>query len=53
MMTGADHIRDIIAFPKTQRAQCLLTKAPSPVDDKQLRELHIRVRAPEAPKPAV
>jgi aspartyl-tRNA synthetase len=44
MMTGAESIRDVIAFPKTQRAQCLLTDAPSPVDDKQLRELHIRLR---------
>jgi aspartyl-tRNA synthetase len=50
MMTGAESIRDVIAFPKTQRAQCLLTQAPSPVDEKQLRELHIRLR--EAPKPA-
>jgi len=51
MMTGAESIRDVIAFPKTQRAQCLLTDAPSPVDEKQLRELHIRLRAkaPEAP----
>jgi aspartyl-tRNA synthetase len=44
MMAGAESIRDVIAFPKTQRAQCLLTDAPSPVDEKQLRELHIRLR---------
>ena len=44
MMTGAEHIRDVIAFPKTQRAQCLLTQAPSPVDERQLRELHIKLR---------
>ncbi len=49
MMTGAESIRDVIAFPKTQRAQCLLTHAPSPVDEKQLKELHIRLRAPAAP----
>jgi aspartyl-tRNA synthetase len=47
MMAGAESIRDVIAFPKTQRAQCLLTQAPSPVDEKQLRELHIRLRTAE------
>lgn len=52
LMTGAESIRDVIAFPKTQRAQCLLTQAPSPVDEKQLRELHIRLRTVEAAKPA-
>jgi aspartyl-tRNA synthetase len=44
LMTGSESIRDVIAFPKTQRAQCLLTNAPSEVDEKQLRELHIRLR---------
>ena len=44
LMTKAESIRDVIAFPKTQRAQCLLTQAPSPVDEKQLRELHIKLR---------
>ena len=44
LMTGAESIRDVIAFPKTQRAQCLLTNAPNAVDDKQLRELSLRLR---------
>jgi aspartyl-tRNA synthetase len=49
LMAGAPSIRDVIAFPKTQRGQCLLTQAPSAVDEKQLRELHIRVRSSEKP----
>jgi len=48
LMAGAESIRDVIAFPKTQRAQCLLTQAPSSVDEIQLRELHIRLRNIEA-----
>ncbi len=44
LMAGADAIRDVIAFPKTQRGQDLLTGAPTPVTEKQLRELHIRLR---------
>jgi aspartyl-tRNA synthetase len=44
LMSGASSIRDVIAFPKTQTANCLMTEAPSPVDQKQLRDLHIRLR---------
>ncbi len=48
LMTGAQTIRDVMAFPKTQSANCLLTNAPGDVDDAQLRELHIRRRTPVA-----
>jgi aspartyl-tRNA synthetase len=50
MMAGCESIRDVIAFPKTQRAQDLLVKAPAPVDEKQLRELHIRLRKSDEAK---
>jgi aspartyl-tRNA synthetase len=46
LLSGVDSIRDVIAFPKTQKATCLLTEAPSPVEETQLRELHIRLRKP-------
>jgi aspartyl-tRNA synthetase len=45
-LAGTDNIRDVIAFPKTQTAACLLTDAPTPVTEEQLKELHIRVRLP-------
>jgi len=44
LLTGTDNIRDVIAFPKTQRGQCLLTNAPSEVDQKQLDELALRTQ---------
>ncbi|GAB0029842.1 hypothetical protein VN1349_12080 [Helicobacter pylori] len=44
LMTKSSSIRDVIAFPKTQKASCLLTDAPSPINEEQLRELHIRLR---------
>ena len=50
LMAGAESIRDVIAFPKTQRAQDLLTHAPNVVDEQQLRELHIRLRQPDVKK---
>jgi len=52
LMAGVDQIRDMIAFPKTQRGQDLLVDAPSPVTEKQLRELHIRVRPSDSAKVA-
>ena len=46
LMSGADSIREVIAFPKTQTAACPLTDAPTPVSDAQLKDLHIRVKLP-------
>ena len=48
LMAGVDSIREVIAFPKTQKASCPLTDAPGPVSEAQLRELSIRVRLPAA-----
>ncbi|QKJ22377.1 aspartate--tRNA ligase [Poseidonibacter lekithochrous] len=48
LLVGTDSIRDVIAFPKTQKAQCLLTGAPSPVDAEQLKDLSLRIRKTEA-----
>jgi aspartyl-tRNA synthetase len=44
LMTGASSIREVIAFPKTQKAQCILTQAPSPVEQEQLDDLSLRIR---------
>jgi aspartyl-tRNA synthetase len=44
LLTGTENIRDVIAFPKTQRGQCLMTQAPSPVDKKQLEELNLKLQ---------
>jgi aspartyl-tRNA synthetase len=52
LMAGVEQIRDVIAFPKTQRGQDLLVDAPSPVTEQQLRELHIRIRPSDQLKPA-
>ncbi len=46
LMAGVEHIRDVIAFPKTQRGQDLMVEAPTPVTERQLRDLHIRLRNP-------
>ena len=48
LLAGTDSIREVIAFPKTQKAQCLLTKAPSVVDEEQLKELSLRIRKQQA-----
>jgi len=45
LMCGAESIRDVMAFPKTQSASCLLTSAPSAVSEQQMKDLHLRTRA--------
>jgi aspartyl-tRNA synthetase len=50
IMAGADSIREVIAFPKTQRGQDLLIDTPTPVTEQQLRDLHIRVRPSDSAK---
>jgi aspartyl-tRNA synthetase len=50
LLTGSESIREVIAFPKTQKGACLMSEAPNAVDDKQLRELGIRLAA--TPKPS-
>lgn len=52
LMSGADSIRDVMAFPKTQSASCLLTSAPSAVSEQQMKDLHLRTRARAVAAPA-
>jgi aspartyl-tRNA synthetase len=52
LMCGAESIRDVIAFPKTQRGQDLLVDAPAPATEQQLRDLHIRIRPSDVAKTA-
>ncbi len=49
ILAGAKSLREVIAFPKTQKASCLLTQSPAPVDAEQLRELHVRAVLPKKP----